>query len=133
MSVLESPGDLAPMIWLVAVVALVAAASLGLCVLGLRRAARAERRLDGLRRELAVFAEASTRVADTLEHLLKGEVEPREAPVTSRRYLLLQARRGLEAGEEVDALAARLELCDDEKRLLALVHGPGVGSRARVA
>ncbi len=98
--------------WMAAVLALVTSGVVA------RRASRQRHRLEGMRRDLQAFAEASTRVADTLDHLLRGHVEPGEGGMTSRRYLLLQAREGMEKGEAVDSLASRLELCDDERRLL---------------
>lgn len=99
------------------------------------RGVRRERqRLDGMRRDLQVFAEASTRVADTLDHLLRGDVAPAEASTSSRRYLLHQARERLERGEAVDALAAQLDLCEDEKQLLEFLRKSGrPEARVRVA
>lgn len=105
-----------------------------------RRTARDRRRIDGMHRDLQVFAEASTRVADTLDHLLRGDVDADPGPVgrergaSSRRYLLLQARERLERGEPIESLAASLELCEDERRLLEFFDQSGrLARRVRVA
>lgn len=104
--------------WLSAVTLATALAALAASWRIARRAARERRRLDVMHRDLQVFAEASTRVADTLDHLLRGDVPEPEAPTSSRRYLLHQARERLERGEAADQVASQLALCDDERRLL---------------
>ncbi|MFW6094018.1 MAG: hypothetical protein ACODAC_08600 [Pseudomonadota bacterium] len=115
-------------LWLAAAACVIALAALGVSAVVLRRAARERRRLDGMRRDLEVFAEASTRVADTVDHLLHGTVSAGDAGTTSRRYLLVQARHGLEQGERVEALADRFGLCDDERRLLEFLSDAGRGA-----
>ena len=96
-----------------------------------RRAARERRRLDVMHRDLQVFAEASTRVADTLDHLLRGDVPEPEAPTSSRRYLLHQARERLERGETAEQVATQLALCEDERRLLEFLGSGGGGGGLR--
>lgn len=78
----------------------------------------AEHEVKRLQREVAVFAEASTRVADTLDQLLLGNVAATGVSHTSRRYLLSEATAGLESGESLDSLSERLGLSHDEVRLL---------------
>lgn len=93
-----------------------------------RRSARERHRLDAVQREIQVFAEASTRVADSLDRLLRGEVEtaaPQDRVASSRRYLLLQARERLERGEDIATLSVSLGLCDDERRLLEFFERSG--------
>ncbi len=93
-----------------------------------RRSARQRHRLDAMQRDLQVFAEASTRVADSLDQLLHGDVEPARPPehaASSRRYLLLQARERVERGESIDAVGASLGLCEDERRLLEFQQRSG--------
>jgi hypothetical protein len=82
------------------------------------RMVRSEREVRRLQREVVVFAEASTRVADTLDQLLLGNVAPTRGSHTSRRYLLSEALAGLESGESLDALSERLGLSHDEVHLL---------------
>lgn len=113
--------------WIAAGVALLVSA------LVLHRANRERRRLEGMRRDLEAFAEASTRVADTLDHLLRGTVEPATASVSSRRYLLVKARECLEQGEAVETIASKLGLCEDEKRLLEFFGLSGRRGQVRVA
>lgn len=96
-----------------AVLALTSAAAL--LVVRLRRA---QGEVDRLRREVAVFAEASTRVADTLDRVLSGRVPVTETVHASRRYLLSEAQKAIAAGEAVDAVGQRLRLSHDEVRLL---------------
>lgn len=112
-------------IWIQALTLGVAMVALAASWLLARRAARERRRVDGMHRDLQVFAEASTRVADTLDHLLRGTVEPPASSTSSRRYLLVQARERLEQGENLDTLASGLDLCEDERRLLEFLHRSG--------
>jgi hypothetical protein len=90
-----------------------------------RRASRERRRIDGMHRDLQVFAEASTRVADTLDQMLRGAVEPAVASTSSRRFVLLKARERLEQGEALETVASRLDLCEDERRLLEFLQRSG--------
>lgn len=83
------------------------------------RARRAEARYAHLRADVAAFSEASVRVADTLDALLRGRVPAPEAAQSSRRYLLTQAQQGMAAGETLDQVTERLHLSQDEARLLA--------------
>lgn len=112
-------------LWLSVLPLLAALMALTASIRVARRVSRERQRLDAMRRDLQAFAEASTRVADTLDHLLRGDVQPAESSTSSRRYLLLQAREGLEQGEGIDALAARLDLCEDEKQLLQFLQRNG--------
>ena len=84
----------------------------------LRRLVTAQRKIERLQREVMVFAESSTRVADTLDQLLLGNVAATRVSHTSRRYLLSEANAGLGLGESPQALAERLGLSHDEVRLL---------------
>jgi len=102
--------------WLAVGIAMgIAVLSLGLSA---ARLVRSEQEVKRLQREVVVFAEASTRVADTLDQLLLGNVAATRGSHTSRRYLLSEAQAGLEMGESLDALAERLGLSHDEIRLL---------------
>lgn len=78
----------------------------------------AQQRISTLERELAVYAEASTRVAASVEAILLARVKPGESVHSSRRYLLLQARERISRGDEVSATARKLGLSFDELRLL---------------
>lgn len=116
-----------------AALALLACATCAACTVAcLRRARQAEQRQSQLQADLAVFSEASVRVADTLNALLRGEARGPETAGSSRRRLLAQAQSGMASGESLDGVAARLQLSHDEKRLLgfaALGHrhaAPGV-------
>ena len=121
MSLLELPMNHVPALLPVAV--LLALSALAISVAGLRKIAGERRRLESMQRDLEVFTEASTRVADALDQLLRGDVTPpAESSAPSRRYLLQQARRGVQNGESVDTLTARLGLCEDERRLLEFLR-----------
>jgi hypothetical protein len=75
-------------------------------------------RINDLERELSVYVEASTRVAQTLEEILLARVRPGESVHSSRRYLLTQARDRLSHGEPLQTVARNLGLSFDESRLL---------------
>lgn len=75
-------------------------------------------RMKTLEREVAVYSEASTRVAETVEDILLARVKPGESIHSSRRYLLMQARDRLARGEPLQATARSLGLSFDELRLL---------------
>ena len=85
------------------------------------RSARLRRELVALRSDVNVFTEASIRVAQTLDGLMQGDVEPRGANQASRRYLINQAREGVRDGEPLATLAERLGLSHDEVALLRTV------------
>jgi hypothetical protein len=94
----------------------------------LSRLRRAQQRISTLERELAVYAEASTRVAASVEAILLARVKPGESVHSSRRYLLLQARERISQGDELRTTARNLGLSFDEQRLLEktqLVSVPG--------
>ncbi|MEZ5560802.1 MAG: hypothetical protein R3E86_19930 [Pseudomonadales bacterium] len=107
-----------------AVLALIAllAASLAVSAIAWWRMRRSAAELVRLQQDLAVFAEASTRVADTLDQVLRdsGKLSEARATGASRRYLLAQAREALEQGEALNLVAARLRLSRDEVQLLRL-------------
>ncbi len=84
----------------------------------LNRLRSAQNRITTLERELAVYAEASTRVASSVEAMLLARVKPGESVHSSRRYLLLQARERISQGDEVNVTARTLGLSFDEQRLL---------------
>lgn len=129
--ILWAPGadDGALAMWLLSGVALVLAAAVltaifsGVMVLRYRRLAS---HLGRLQREMLVYTEASTRVAQTLEAALLGPTTPARTHQTSRRYLLLQARERLHRGESLEGIARGLGLSHDEVRLLehARIHRP---------
>ncbi|MEQ8861320.1 MAG: hypothetical protein RIC56_21960 [Pseudomonadales bacterium] len=137
MSLPELSGAALPTTWLTVLALAVAAGALLTSYRIARRSARERRRIDAMQRDLQIFAEASTRVADSLDHLLRGDVEPAgpAARVTSsRRYLLHEARERLERGEPLETLTASLGLCEDEQRLLDFVQRSGsFVERVRVA
>ena len=120
--ILWAPGadDGALAMWLLSGVAMVLAAAVltaifsGVMVLRYRRLAS---HLGRLQREMLVYTEASTRVAQTLEGALLGP-HPAGTHQTSRRYLLLQARERLHRGESLEGIARGLGLSHDEVRLL---------------
>ncbi len=87
------------------------------------RTRRARNEIDLLRKDIAVYAEASIRVADTLDKVLQGKATPSETSHSSRRYLLSEAQRAAAQGESLDAVAARLQLSHDELHLLRYTQG----------
>ena len=87
------------------------------------RTRRARNEIDQLRKDIAVYAEASIRVADTLDKVLLGKATPSETSHSSRRYLLSEAQRATAQGESLDAVAARLQLSHDELHLLRYTQG----------
>lgn len=125
-ALLASLQDTSP--WLGALALCLAIGALVASLAVARRTSRERRRLDRMRRDLEAFTEASVRVADSLDHVLRGSVEPAEITTSSRRYLLMQARERMQRGEPVDTLATNLQLCEDEKYLLAFI---GEGARER--
>jgi hypothetical protein len=82
------------------------------------RSIRIRNELRELRSYVEVFAEASIRVAQTLDGLMQGDVEPRRTNQSSRRYLINEARDGIRVGEDIPQLADRLGLSHDEVMLL---------------
>lgn len=93
--------------------------SLGAGGIGLLiRSVRLRRELAELRSHLEVFTEASIRVADSLDELMRGNVEPPKASQASRRYVINQAREGMRGGEQLPQLSQRLGLSHDEEMLL---------------
>lgn len=107
------------MSWPDVVLSLAGAGLLGtLIFMVVGRTRRAQNEVDQLRRELAVYAEASTRVAETLDRVLLGRTTPTETSHSSRRYLLSEAQRATAQGESLDGVAARLQLSHDEVHLL---------------
>ncbi len=136
--------NLLELVWLARPETWLGGAALGLALLALlvtvmvaRRNARQRERLEALQRDLQTFTEASVRVAESLDHVLRGAVAPGATPaadasVSSRRYLLMQARERLQQGEPLEALASSLHLCEDEKHLLQFLQGEG-RPRVRVA
>ena len=78
----------------------------------------ADDRISILEREVAVYAEASTRVATTVESMLLARVKPGEQVHSSRRYVLQQARDRISRGDQVSDTARALGLSFDESRLL---------------
>jgi len=99
----------------------------GIIWLAGRRLLMALTRMKTLEREVAVYSEASTRVAETVEDILLARVKPGESVHSSRRYLLGQARDRLARGEPLQATARSLGLSFDELRLLqrsAVVRSP---------
>jgi hypothetical protein len=99
--------------------AFAAIACLATCVACFARARRAERRAAELQAQVGAFSEASVRVADTLDALLRGQVTPaQESHQPSRRYVLAQAQQGLAEGQSLEQVTERLRLSHDEARLL---------------
>lgn len=137
MNLLEIVPVAGPQTWLGGAALALALLALLVTVVVARRGARERARLEVLQRDLQTFTEASVRVAESLDHVLRGAVTPGAAPaaeasVSSRRYLLMQARERLQQGEPLDSLASSLHLCDDEKHLLRFLQGEG-RPRVRVA
>ncbi len=117
-------------VWLVALLAVVL---IGIVTAALLRWRRAEHRVGALEREVAVYCEASTRVAQTLEEMLLARVRPGEVVHTSRRYLINQARQRLDQGEPLPRVARALGLSFDEVRLLERARDRGVSNAPRPA
>lgn len=123
-----------PEAWLGAAALAVALLALLAALRGARRQSRERSRLDDMRRDLATFTEASVRVAESLDHVLRAGVPAPDASMSSRRYVLMQARERLQQGESLETLATALHLCDDEKHLLRFLQAElGVRAPARVA
>ncbi len=102
---------------------LAAVAALLVSMLAYRRGTPQRVAVERLRRQLDVYAEASTRVADTLDQLLRGEVDTSYRHTASRRYVLGEAKRRLQEGEPLESLGRSLELSQDEMRLLGMLSG----------
>lgn len=83
-----------------------------------RRWMAAMNRLDHVESDVAVYSEASTRVARTLEEMLLARAKPGETVHSSRRYLLQKARERIGQGQSVATLQRSLGLSFDEVRLL---------------
>lgn len=94
------------------------------------RTRRTERRYARLHEDVSVFSEASMRVADTLDALLRGQVAPQEVHQSSRRYVLAQAQQRMAAGESIEQVTEGLHLSHDEARLLAFASLGGRYQRA---
>ena len=75
-------------------------------------------RLAHVESDVAVYSEASTRVARTLEEMLLARAKPGATVHSSRRYLLQTARERISQGESVKTLQRSLGLSFDEVRLL---------------
>jgi len=108
----------------------------GIALLGMfavsARIVSAQREVERLQSEVIIFAEASIRVAETLDQLLLGNLAATRVSHTSRRYLLSEAQAGLGSGESLDGLAERLGLSHDEVRLLhAARSAQGVRERTQ--
>ena len=103
------------MYWIAAVLALALVVATFVLTARIRRA---EREVVRLSRHLDSFADASVRVADSLDALLRGEVTPVTRVQGSRRYLLNQARDQIATGEQLQSVAQRLGLSRDEMLLL---------------
>lgn len=108
-----------------------AIACLATAVMCFARARRAEQRYARLRDDVSAFSEASVRVADTLDALLRGQVSPAEAQASSRRCLLAQAQKRMAEGESPEQVAGQLHLSHDEARLLAFAALGRTRSAAR--
>ena len=91
--------------WIAGAAMLISVAMLAAASFMVLRNHRLRSRLERLERELLVFTEASTRVAQTLEEVLLGRMPSRQSIQTSRRYLLLQARARLHRGESLQGIA----------------------------
>lgn len=125
LSELSSPGAA------IAVVAVLLMAAGCLFWLVGRRWMVAMNRLAHIESDVAVYSEASTRVARTLEEMLLARSKPGMTVHSSRRYLLQTARERISQGESVKTLQRSLGLSFDEVRLLergetmALSQRPG--------
>ena len=104
------------MYWIVTGFALVLVVTTVVFMARIRRAEREVARLAG---HLDCFSEASVRVADTLDQLLRGDVTPVGRVQSSRRYLLNQARERVGTGEQLQSVAQGLGLSRDEILLLS--------------
>lgn len=82
------------------------------------RGIETRRQVLRLSSDVALFAEASMRVADTVDQILVGRATPLRASHTSRRYLLSRARDGISSGDSLDQIAVHLGLSHDEVSLL---------------
>lgn len=93
-------------------------AVVGVCVALLNRQRTLQYSVDRLTRQMSVYAEASTRVADTLDRAMTSD-RPPVAPRSARREVLGEARARLAAGRSPDQISVELGLSEDERALLA--------------
>ena len=83
-----------------------------------RQQRRHEQGLDALRSELSVFAEASIRLADTVDRAMTADLPPVLAR-SARRQVLNEARARLAAGRSPLQIGVELGLSEDEQALLS--------------
>ena len=115
----------APAILIVGLIILAWTATSVLYVCLLERRLRAsEGELRELKGQIAMFAEASINVAKKVDRYVPQSVEGQGArrEVSSRRWILEEAKERLNKGEDLLDISIPLGLCRDEVRLLNKLH-----------
>ncbi len=87
-------------------------------VLLLVQSARQNRQIRQLQAQLEVFVDSSINVARSVDVLLKQGHSTSLASVASRRWVLAEARKRINSGEDLQDVARPLGLSSDEARLL---------------
>ena len=84
---------------------------------------RAHRQIQQLQKQLDVFVDSSINVARSVDQLVHHGDGARSPAVSSRRWILQEAKSRLGSGEDLLDIAAPLGLSKDEIRLLnAQIH-----------
>jgi len=87
-------------------------------VLLLVQSARQHRQIQQLQAQLEIFVDSSINVARSVDLLLKQGNSTSLANVASRRWVLAEARKRINGGEDLHDVAQPLGLSSDEARLL---------------
>lgn len=84
---------------------------------------KAHKQIENLQRQLDVFVDSSINVARSVDQLVHHGEARGSAAVSSRRWILQEAKSRLGSGEELLDIAVPLGLSKDEIRLLnAQIH-----------
>ena len=87
-------------------------------VMLLVQSARQHRQIQQLQSQLEMFVDSSISVARSVDVLLKQGHTASLANVASRRWVLAEARKRVNRGEDLQEVARPLGLSSDEARLL---------------
>lgn len=98
-----------------------------MCVAGylllLIQSVKAHKQIQLLQRQLDMFVDSSINVARSVDQLVHHGTTGRSSTVSSRRWLLQEAKNRLGSGEDLSDIAIPLGLSKDEIRLLnAQIH-----------
>jgi len=84
---------------------------------------KAHKQIENLQRQLDVFVDSSINVARSVDQLVRHGEGVRSPAVSSRRWILQEAKSRLGSGEDLLDIAVPLGLSKDEIRLLnAQIH-----------